>query len=166
LNQLLVDAATESLVTITDVRLSQASCDTVAGVMRQAHGFALALWRSLEQEQAILAEHLASLGRRGALQRTAHLVLELQQRLLVTGHGSTTGFSCPLRQYELADALGLTAIHVNRVIRQLREQGLASIGRRRIAIPDVSALTAVAKFDGHFLSAGTLSWGSPSPRRD
>jgi CRP-like cAMP-binding protein len=154
MNQLLVDTATESFATMTEMRLSQAPRDAVVEAIRQRHGLALALWRSLEQEHAILAEHLASLGRRGALQRTAHLLLELRQRLMATGEGSPTDFECPLTQYELADALGLTAIHVNRVIRHLREQGLASIEHRRVTIGDPDALAAVAEFDGRFLSGG------------
>jgi CRP-like cAMP-binding protein len=154
MNQLLVDTATESLATMTEMRLSQVPQDAVIDVMRQRHGLALALWRSVEQEHAILAEHLASLGRRGALQRTAHLLLELRQRLLATGEGSPTEFECPLTQYELADALGLTAIHVNRVIRHLRQQALASIEHRRVTIHDAEALAAVAEFDGRFLSSG------------
>jgi CRP-like cAMP-binding protein len=154
MSQLLLDTATESLATMTEMRLSQAPRDTVIETMRQRHGLALALWRSLEQEHAILAEHLASLGRRGALQRTAHLLLELRQRLLATGEGLPTEFECPLTQYELADALGLTAIHVNRVIRHLREQGLASIEHRRVTIHDSEALAAVAEFDARFLSSG------------
>lgn len=154
LNQLLAENATESLATMTEMRLSQAPQDAVIDTMRQRHGLALALWRSLEQEHAILAEHLASLGRRGALQRTAHLLLELRLRLMATGEGSPTEFECPLTQYELADALGLTAIHINRVIRHLREQGLASIEHRRVAIHDAEALATVAEFDGRFLSSG------------
>jgi CRP-like cAMP-binding protein len=154
LTQLLVENATDSLATMTEMRLSQAPQDAVIDTMRQRHGLALALWRSLEQEHAILAEHLASLGRRGALQRTAHLLLELRLRLMATGEGSPTEFECPLTQYELADALGLTAIHINRVIRHLREQGLASIEHRRVAIHDAEALAIVAEFDGRFLSSG------------
>ena len=152
MNQLLLDTATESVATMTEMRLSQAPRDAVIETMRQRHGLALALWRSLEQEQAILAEHLASLGRRGALQRTAHLLLELRQRLMATGEASAAEFECPLTQYELADALGLTAIHVNRVIRHLREQGLACIEHRRITIHDAEGLAAVAEFDGRFLA--------------
>jgi CRP-like cAMP-binding protein len=161
LHQLLNDAAGESLATMTEMRLSQAPRDAVVDTMRQRHGLAVALWRSLEQEQAILAEHLASLGRRGALQRIGHLLLELRQRLVVTGEGSPAAFDCPLTQYELADALGLTAIHVNRVIRQLREQGLATIDHRRVTIHDVDALAAVAEFDGRFLASspdGVPEW--------
>jgi CRP-like cAMP-binding protein len=154
MSQLLLDTATESLATMTEMRVSQAPQDAVIETIRQRHGLALALWRSLEQEHAILAEHLASLGRRGALQRTAHLLLELRQRLMATGEASASEFDCPLTQYELADALGLTAIHINRVIRHLREQRLASIDHRRVTIHDAVALTSVAEFDGRFLSSG------------
>jgi CRP-like cAMP-binding protein len=152
LGRLLLETSAFNFVTITEAKLSHAPRELVLEVIRRKHGLASALLRSLGQEQAILAEHLVSLGRRGALQRTAHLLLELRERLRAVGLGSDTCFDCPLTQYDLADALGLTAIHVNRVIRQLREQGLASIEHRQVSIHDASALASIAEFDGRFLS--------------
>ncbi len=68
----------------------------------------------------MVVEHLVGIGRRDAAERTAHFLLELGSRLAHVGMGSKADFACPLTQQLLADALGLSAIHVNRVLRQLR----------------------------------------------
>jgi hypothetical protein len=83
----------------------------------------------------MVVEHLVNVGRRSALIRTAHLLLELGLRLQLVGLGSDSGFVCPLNQYLLADALGLTAIHVNRVLRQLRERGLVTFREGQRPVP-------------------------------
>ena len=69
-----------------------------------------------------MVEHLVGIGRRSALVHTAHFLVELGLRLELAGLGSVSGFACPLNQYLLPEAVGLTAIHVNRILRQLREQ--------------------------------------------
>ncbi len=71
-----------------------------------------------------MGERLVAIGRRSAAARVAHLLLELSVRLEFIGQGSSSGFFCPLAQHDLANALGLTAIHVNRVLRNLRQLGL------------------------------------------
>jgi CRP-like cAMP-binding protein len=75
----------------------------------------------------MVVEHLVSIGRRNALERTAHFFMELAERLHLIGQATETEFKCPLSQFVLADALGLTSIHVNRVLRQPREQNLLTI---------------------------------------
>src|SRR6185369_9387132 len=84
------------------------------------------LW-AVSRDEAVMVEHLVGIGRRSAIERMAHFFLELGQRLQLVGMATDTKFECPLNQYLLADALGLTAIHVNRVLRQLREQGVIKL---------------------------------------
>ena len=69
----------------------------------------------------------------------SHFLLELSARLKLVGMGDRTGFDCPLTQYHLADALGLSAVHVNRVLRQLREDGLVTFQKRRVAFDDFAS---------------------------
>jgi CRP-like cAMP-binding protein len=99
----------------------------------------------------MVVEHLVSVGRRSALVRTAHLPLELGLRLQLVGLGSESGFVCPLNQDLLADALGLTAIHVNRVLRQLRERGLATFREGRVEFHDLAGLHHLAQFHSGYL---------------
>jgi CRP-like cAMP-binding protein len=99
----------------------------------------------------MVVEHLVSIGRRSALVRIAHLLLELGLRLQVVGRGSESGYVCPLNQYLLADALGLTAIHVNRVLRQLRERGLVTFRDGRVEFNDLEGLRELAEYHSGYL---------------
>jgi CRP-like cAMP-binding protein len=72
-------------------------------------------------------------------------------RLQLVGLGSESGFACPLNQYLLADALGLTAIHVNRVLRQLRERGLVTFREGRVEVHDLARLRTLAEYHGGYL---------------
>jgi CRP-like cAMP-binding protein len=94
---------------------------------------------------------LASVGRRSAIERTAHFFLELAGRLNLIGLATEIEFKCPLSQYVLADALGLSAIHVNRVLRQLRERDLLTFRGGRVEIHNLSGLRRLAGFyNGYF----------------
>jgi CRP-like cAMP-binding protein len=79
------------------------------------------MWAA-SRDEAMVVEHLVNIGRRNAIERTAHFFMELAERLSLIGLGTEAEFKCPLTQFVLADALGLTAIHVNRVLRRLRER--------------------------------------------
>ena len=81
----------------------------------------------------------------------AHFLLELGARLKLVGVGDNSGFDCPLTQYHLADALGLSAVHVNRVLRHLREEGLVTFQKGRVIFDDISKLTVLAGFDPDYL---------------
>lgn len=81
----------------------------------------------------------------------AHFLLELGARLALIGRGSKAGFACPLTQYELADTLGLSAVHVNRVLRKLREQGLVTFQDGHVTFDDYRGLVEVAQFDPAYL---------------
>jgi CRP-like cAMP-binding protein len=81
----------------------------------------------------------------------AHFLLELGARLKLVGMGDRRGFDCPLTQYHLADALGLSAVHVNRVLRQLREEGLVTFQKRRVVFNDFERLRDLAGFDTAYL---------------
>ena len=96
------------------------------------------LWAA-SRDEAMVVEHLVSIGRRSALVRTAISCSSWGCAQLV-GLGSESGFVCPLNQYLLADALGLTAIHVNRVLRQLRERGLVTFRDGRVEFHDLKSL--------------------------
>jgi CRP-like cAMP-binding protein len=89
--------------------------------------------------------------RRSAEVRMAHFLLELSARLHLVGIGDRSGFECPLTQYHLADALGLSAVHVNRVLRHLREEGLVTFQNGRVKIDDLDDLVSLANFDVAYL---------------
>ncbi|TGQ53047.1 Crp/Fnr family transcriptional regulator [Mesorhizobium sp. M1C.F.Ca.ET.193.01.1.1] len=102
---------------------------------------------------ARLAEHLAGASRRGAVERTAHLLLELACRAHRSATSYPDRFACPLNQAELADALGLSAVHVSRVLKTLRETGLASFRNGVVELHDHAGLIETAGFDRSYISS-------------
>jgi len=103
-------------------------------------------------DSAIYAEHLVDLGRRNAIERVAHFFLELLTRLEGVGLAEHQSYVVPLTQKLIADALGLTVSHVNRVLRRLRLDGLAVLEDQRVTVKDRTALGDLADFDAGYLS--------------
>ena len=112
---------------------------------------AAAIFWSLACEAAMYAEHLIDVGRRSALERIAHFLLELLTRLQVIGLADERSFRMPLTQELIGDALGLSVPHVNRTLRQLRDDELVSIQEHIVIIKDVEALSALADFEPSYL---------------
>lgn len=108
------------------------------------------LWAA-SRDEAMVVEHLVDIGRRNAVERTAHFLLELGARLKLVGLGTEEGYACPLSQYMLADALGLSAVHINRVLRQLREEGLLTFRSGQVIFDDLEGLVELADFDIGYL---------------
>jgi CRP-like cAMP-binding protein len=108
------------------------------------------LWAA-SRDEAMVVEHLVGIGRRDAKERTAHFLLELGARLKLVGLATPGGYACPLSQYMLADALGLSAVHVNRVLRELREDELVTFQHGKVTIHDLDQLVAFADFDKTYL---------------
>ena len=113
---------------------------------------AAVLWAA-SRDEAMVVEHLVNIGRRNALERMAHFIMELAERLSLIGQATETEFKCPLSQFVLADALGLTAIHINRVLRQLRELNLLTIRKGTVKIHDLDGLRKLAGFQGGYLNS-------------
>lgn len=105
----------------------------------------------LSCESTIYAEHLVDLGRRSALERVAHFLLELLTRLQSVGLADDLSFKIPLTQELLADALGLSIPHVNRVLRRLREDNLVVVEDQRVTVKDIESLSELADFDPGYL---------------
>ncbi|MCX2695600.1 MULTISPECIES: Crp/Fnr family transcriptional regulator [Ochrobactrum] len=106
----------------------------------------------LSRQRAMLVEHLTNVGCRSAFVRTAHLLLELADRVRACGMSEEPdAFYCPLTQYQLADALGLTPIHLNRMLRELREEGLLIFKASKVEILDRPRLVEIAEYNGEFM---------------
>ena len=118
-------------------------------------GLSLAMWWSSAQEEGILREHIVRLGRRAAIDRIAHMLLELQRRLsLVDDVGDS--FRLPLTQVHIADALGLSPVHVNRAMRRLKLENAIDYGRSFISITDRSELAERVDFSTEHLHLDAL----------
>jgi CRP-like cAMP-binding protein len=106
-------------------------------------------WTQLVDEDTLRA-WMVSMGRRNSLQRVAHL-MELYVRAHNIGLANGDRFELPLTQVVLGDALGLTAVHVNRVLRKLRVSGVMELAAGSLIISDISKLAYVAGFDDNYL---------------
>lgn len=110
-----------------------------------------ALWWATLVDEAVLREWLVNMGRRPADRQIAHLFCELLLRLRSVGAAPGDTMDMPLTQVELADTVGLSPVHVNRVIQQLRDMGLISWRGRELAILDEARLRQFAGFDPNYL---------------
>jgi CRP-like cAMP-binding protein len=153
LRSVLLRTADHSFAALTDAVVSSVEAPRM---MRLFHEFprlgAAILWGA-SRDEAMVVEHLVSIGRRSAIERTAHFFLELAERLRLVGLATAEEFNCPLNQYVLADVLGLSAIHVNRVLRQLRERKLLTLSGRKVIIHDPAMLKRLAGYQDQQLSA-------------
>ena len=141
-----------SLCAIGDAEVAMLSRHDVMAILHTRPVLTGALWWSSLQNEAILREWITSLGRRDAYARTAHLMYELHLRLSGAGvPNGAAGYEFPLTQTDLADALGMSVVHVNRVVQRLREDDLIVLKRGRLFIPDPDALAAAAEFDPSYL---------------
>ncbi len=112
---------------------------------------AKALWWASLVDEGVLRAWIVNLGRRQAMERVAHLMCELHARMSNVGKVTALGFNCPMTQEDLADATGLTPVHVNRVLRRLREQGLMTLKLGFAAVTDPAGLRRMADFDPGYL---------------
>jgi len=108
-------------------------------------------WYSTNIDAAIHRESALSLGRRSAISRMAHLFCELYARLELVGRTQGNSYELPLTQRELAECLGLTVVHANRTIQELRRRGLVEFENKHLKLLDRRAVAAVAEFDPAYL---------------
>ena len=158
LRSVLLRTADHSAAAVTDAVVAEVPARRMLETFHALPRLGAAILWAASRDEAVVVEHLVGLGRRDALTRTAHFLVELGLRLELVGLGGGAGFACPLNQYQLADVLGLTAIHLNRVLRRLRERGLATFRDGRVAFHDLPRLRALAGHHGGYLDqAGGLA---------
>lgn len=152
----LFDAAVNSVSALTEVVLAPVPFAKLFSLFARFPRVATALFWSSACEAAMFGEHLVNLGRRSAYERLGHLILELLVRLHAAGLGDDHSYTLPLTQELMADVLGLSGPHINRMIRSLRDEGLATVEAQRVVIHDVAALSALAGFDERYLARGPI----------
>jgi CRP-like cAMP-binding protein len=153
---LFVDEADFSVQMSTDGLIARVPIEELKALIETRKPLAQAILASLLADAAIFQEWIMNVGRRDARQRIAHLLCDIFARLEAQGlKGDVT--ELPYSQDQLADATGLTAVHVNRVLRQLSSEGIISRGRRNIAVDDWILLRHVAGFDRRYLHLPTAA---------
>ncbi len=142
------------IVTFSRCRLARVPHERLWAMTQQYPRLALVYWFGTNLDAAIHREWELSLGRRQALGRMAHLFCEIYERQAIVEMTEGQSVAFPLNQTEIGECLGLTAVHVNRTLQQLRERELCDHREGRIIIHDLARLKAVAEFDPCYLYLG------------
>lgn len=151
------DRAQYTVVALTEASICPLNFSELTRTFDSHPRLAMALFRLGAGETMMYSEHLASVGRRGAIERVAHFVLEMAYRLQAVGIGDGTEFRIPLTQEQIGDVLGLSAPHVNRMLRRLREDGLIDLADSTFRLLDRAGLAELADFDESYLAtSGSL----------
>jgi CRP-like cAMP-binding protein len=145
------DSRSEELAAITPVTAWSGPSDNFMRFISSPAPAPRALKKIVAEQRSRLTEHIVRVGQLSALTRIAHFLMELRARLLRIGEGGRNGFDCPLTQNELADSLGLTPIHLNRMLRDARQRGLFEFRRGRIDFIDFEATARIAEMDNIYI---------------
>jgi CRP-like cAMP-binding protein len=112
---------------------------------------ARAMWIDTLIDSSIFREWVVNVGRRDSRARVAHILCEFSMRLEAAGLAQNHVYELPMTQEQLADAVGLTSVHVNRVLKQLKEEGLIDRDRRTIRIVDWNRMREAGDFNERYL---------------
>lgn len=151
--------ADHGLMTLTPATLACVDRRALRDLAARRPPVAEALTWLLASDQARTSELVTSIGRRSALEHLAHLLCELHARLLDVGGVEGNGYALPLTHEELADTLGLTAVHISRMLQRLRGDGLISLAAHKLVILDRPGLARLATFHPAYLHLR----GTPRP---
>jgi CRP-like cAMP-binding protein len=137
--------------TVGPVRIAEYTHDTLERIVEERPRLTRMLWFSTLLDAAMHREWIFRLGRLGAEGRIAHFFCEMNARLEMVDLAQDGRFKLPLTQADLAEACGMTGVHVNRVLRALREQELLTYRHGTVEIRNLRALAALAEFDPQYL---------------
>ncbi|TPG15709.1 Crp/Fnr family transcriptional regulator [Sphingomonas oligophenolica] len=136
---------------LTALTMAEVPLEAVRELVLARPMIARALWTDSLVEGSITREWLLNVGRRNARTRIAHLLCEFQLRLESIGQGEAEGYELPMTQEQLGDALGLTPVHVNRMLQSLEREGLIHRRQRRIKVQDWPKLRLAGQFNQRYL---------------
>lgn len=140
-----------SIGTVTTCRVGFITHEDLRNLCARYPRIAAAFWRETLIEGAIFREWLLNIGRRDAYNRVAHLFCEMLVRLRAVGLAEDYACDLPITQGELADAFGISTVHVNRVLQKMRADGLIETKGTRLTIPDWDRLKDVGEFTPRYL---------------
>ena len=145
------DWCPEAVEAVTQCEVILLDRDRMLGAIRDHPRLGVALLGLALREQAVLREWLLCLGRRTKREHLAHLLCELHHRLRQSGLVDDDAFALPLTQEQLGEATGMTVVHANRILQQLRREGIISLAQQHLRIHQLQRLMDIAQFDGSYL---------------
>jgi len=140
------ERAVYSVTAVTDLRMQVCPLDSYVQLCYRRPQFGLALSWIAVQEATIYAEHVIDVGRRTPIERLSHFLLELHARLKAVGRAEDRRFALPFSQEVIADVLGLSVPHLNRMMQQLRAEKLIANNERKVEFVDPAAMQVLAHF--------------------
>lgn len=141
-----------SVTALSEMSLHHVPLDAFADLCLERANIATALVWFAAREAAIYAEHIIDAGRREPLERLAHFLLEMLTRLQAIGSASEDSFVMPLSQEGIGDVIGLSAPHVNRMLAELKRDGLIAMSGHEVRILDRAALQILGEFHPTYLA--------------
>jgi CRP-like cAMP-binding protein len=151
LRALLTGKMDHTVATLNNSRIATISRQKIFDAMEKYPRIELALWRDTMLDAALYRQWLINLGRRTAPERIAHLLCEIWTRLQAIGRAQGETYELPITQSDLADAMGLSLVHVNKSLKRLREDGLITFRANEVRVHDWERLRSVAGFDPAYL---------------
>jgi len=151
LHGFLLQAVDHSVATIGPTRIAAIGREAVIDIIANHPRIGAALWWSAMQEEAMLRERIVALGRRTARGRVAYILCELVWRQRAIGMAEDHAIRLPFTQTDLADTLGLTSVHTNRVLQGFRREELIALQHRRLTLLDFEGLQAIAGLTPDYL---------------
>jgi CRP-like cAMP-binding protein len=152
LHSLLLVKMDHSVLALTDCTISYVAHDLLREVTETQPHFARMLWLSTIIDAAIHRQWLVAAGRLSSAGQIAHFLCECYERLNIVGLAADHRFRLPLSQTDLSDAMGLSVVHVNRTVQELRKQKLIKWQGEQVNILDWPAMEAIAEFDPMYLN--------------
>jgi CRP-like cAMP-binding protein len=151
LNVYILREMDHSIGAITRLKVAMITPDEMNGLTGDRPRITQALWWHELVTTAIQREWTLNLGQRTAYERLGHLLVELYLRLRAVGRADNGRCDFPLTQNDLAEATGLTAVHVNRTLQELRRDGLIELERKQLHILDLDRLKELSMFNPNYL---------------
>ena len=156
LHSVVVPKASWSISAISDATVVRIPHKQLRRMCIEYPALAIAFWRDGTVDSSIFAKWVGNLGRKSAKERLTHLFCEMGLRIEAAGLGTRQQFELRATQEQLGEATGLTSVHVNRTLQEIRGQGLLTFDRGHVGISDWTAIAATAEFDpGYLMLSGT-----------
>ena len=163
LQNLFLDVSDHSVQALTDADVAFVPRAAIREAVRSSPAINRAMWIETLIDASIFREWVVNVGRRDSRTRIAHLLCEFSLRLEAAGLSSQHRYELPMTQEQLADAVGLTSVHVNRVLKQLEREGLIERDRRSIRIGNWQRMRHAGDFNARYLHQNPAALEQAAP---
>lgn len=143
--------ADHDLIALSDCTLAFIAHKALNDLIGARPGVGVMFWRDTLVDAAVSREWIVNVGQRSTHNRLAHLIVELRERLRLIGRVIDNTFAIPLTQEQFGEAMGVTSVHTNRILRELRIDGVLELQRGTVRILNEHKLQELAQFDGRYL---------------